>query len=294
MVLKKSGLGKGLDAIFMENELNNPDMVKTIRLSDVEPNRNQPRKAFKEEALLELADSISKHGIIQPLIVRQISNDRYQIIAGERRWRAARMAALSEVPVIVKDLNDVEVMQIALIENLQREDLSVIEEAKGYKILMDTYKFTQDEVSKAVGKSRSNVANVLRLLSLPESVMNLLEEEKLSAGHARALLSLKNDEDIKKFADIVVKQGLSVRETEKLIQNVLSAKDGKTADKNTTKRDVSFDEVELSLKECLGRKVKVVGSGNKKGVLQIEFYGKDDLFQLARLLGKENRLVEEL
>ena len=176
MALKKSGLGKGLDAIFMENDLNNPDMIKTLRLSEVEPNRNQPRKAFKEEALIELADSISKHGVIQPLIVRKLENGRYQIIAGERRWRAARMAALSEIPVVVKDLSDVEVMQIALIENLQREDLSVIEEAKGYKMLMDTYNFTQDEVSKAVGKSRSNVANVLRLLCLPKKVIDFIEE----------------------------------------------------------------------------------------------------------------------
>ncbi len=292
MALKKSGLGKGLDAIFMENDLNNPDMIKTLRLSEVEPNRNQPRKAFKEEALIELADSISKHGVIQPLIVRKLENGRYQIIAGERRWRAARMAALSEIPVVVKDLSDVEVMQIALIENLQREDLSVIEEAKGYKMLMDTYNFTQDEVSKAVGKSRSNVANVLRLLCLPKKVIDFLEEGSLSAGHARALLALKKDADIEKFADIVVNQGLSVREVEKMIQNVLNKKNSRC--KTAAKRDTGFDEVELSLKECLGRKVKVVGNSAKKGVLQIEFYGKDDLFELARLLGREKRFVEEI
>ena len=197
MSAKKGGLGKGLDAIFIENDTENKNSVM-LKILEIEPNREQPRNDFDEKALAELADSISQHGVLQPLLVRPISADCYQIVAGERRWRASRMAGLSEVPAIIKELSDSEVMEIALIENLQRENLSPVEEALGYKSLIETYNLTQDEVAKTVGKSRSAITNAIRLLSLPQSVIDLLSEGVLTAGHARALLTLKTCEDIEK------------------------------------------------------------------------------------------------
>ena len=187
MAAKKGGLGKGLDAIFMENATEDSNHIITLKISEIEPNRTQPRKDFSEEAMAELADSISRHGVLQPLLVRPLAGGGYQIVAGERRWRACRMAGVSEVPVVIRDLSDSEVMQLALIENLQREDLSPVEEAMGYQTLIEQYQFTQDEVSKTVGKSRPAMTNALRLLSLPEDLLQLVSEGKLSAGHARTL-----------------------------------------------------------------------------------------------------------
>ena len=183
MAIKKSGLGKGLDLIFAENDTEDPNSVVVLKISEIEPNRDQPRKEFDEEAMAELADSIAQHGILQPLLVRPIFGGGYQIVAGERRWRAARMAGVSEAPVVVRELTDGQVMELALIENLQREDLTPLEEALGYQTLIETYGMTQDEVSKTVGKSRPSVTNALRLLHLPEEVRELLEEKKISAGH---------------------------------------------------------------------------------------------------------------
>ena len=176
MAAKKGGLGKGLDAIFMENATEDSNHIITLKISEIEPNRTQPRKDFSEEAMAELADSISRHGVLQPLLVRPLAGGGYQIVAGERRWRACRMAGVSEVPVVIRDLSDSEVMQLALIENLQREDLSPVEEAMGYQTLIEQYQFTQDEVSKTVGKSRPAITNALRLLSLPEDLLQLVSE----------------------------------------------------------------------------------------------------------------------
>ncbi|MBR1778922.1 MAG: ParB/RepB/Spo0J family partition protein, partial [Clostridia bacterium] len=237
---------------------------------------------FDEEALAELAESIVQHGVLQPILVRPVGTEFYQIVAGERRWRASRMAGLKEVPVVIRELTDNEVMEIALIENLQREDLSPIEEAEGYKALMKTYSMTQDEVSKSVGKSRSSITNSLRILTLPEAVLNLLKKGDLTQGHAKALLSLKDLDNIEALAKLTVEKGLSVRELEKLCKKTNEEKPLKKH--KIKKRNPFFDEVELSLKEYLGRKVKVVNSKKNKGVLQIEFFDDKDLKTIAKCL----------
>lgn len=280
-IKKKSGLGKGLDAIFAENGTEESNRsAEELKLSDLEPNRGQPRKDFDDETLAELADSISQHGILQPLLVRPIFGGGYQIVAGERRWRAARMAGLTTVPAIIRELDDEQVMEIALIENLQREDLSPLEEAMGYQSLMDSYDMTQEEVAKIVGKSRSAVANVLRLLKLPEEVQSLIRSGQVSAGHGRALLSFPEDAEKIAVAKRVIEEDLSVREVERLAQK---------ANEVPKKKDVKprgipyFNEVELSLHDYLGRKVRVNGD-EKKGTLQIEFYGQEDLSELIRKL----------
>lgn len=280
-IKKKSGLGKGLDAIFAENGTEESNRsAEELKLSDLEPNRGQPRKDFDDETLAELADSISQHGILQPLLVRPIFGGGYQIVAGERRWRAARMAGLTTVPAIIRELDDEQVMEIALIENLQREDLSPLEEAMGYQSLMDSYDMTQEEVAKIVGKSRSAVANVLRLLKLPEEVQALIRSGQVSAGHGRALLSFPDDAKKIAVAKRVIEEDLSVREVERLAQK---------ANEVPKKKDVKprgipyFNEVELSLHDYLGRKVRVNGD-EKKGTLQIEFYGQEDLSELIRKL----------
>lgn len=284
MAKRPSGLGKGLEAIFIENDTENKSTTY-LQISEIEPNRNQPRREFDEEALSELAESIAQHGVLQPILVRPVGAEFYQIVAGERRWRASRMAGLREVPVVIRELTDNEVMEIALIENLQREDLSPVEEAKGYKALMDTYSMTQDDVSKSVGKSRSSVSNSLRILSLPETVIELIEKGKLTQGHAKALLSLKKIELIEKIAKLTEEKDLSVRELEKLCKKLNSeVTTNKVKIKKNKKRNPFFDEVELSLKEYLGRKVKVVNSTKHKGVLQIEFYNDEDLETIAKCL----------
>ena len=284
MAKRPSGLGKGLEAIFIENDTENKSTTY-LQITEIEPNRNQPRREFDEEALSELAESIAQHGVLQPILVRPVGTEFYQIVAGERRWRASRMAGLREVPVVIRELTDNEVMEIALIENLQREDLSPVEEAKGYKALMDTYSMTQDDVAKSVGKSRSSVSNSLRILSLPETVIELIEKGNLSQGHAKALLSLKKIELIEKIAKLTVEKDLSVRELEKLCKKLNSEDTTKKAKiKKNKKRNPFFDEVELSLKEYLGRKIKVVNSTKHKGVLQIEFYSDEDLETIAKCL----------
>ena len=213
---KLGGLGKGLNAIFIENDSETEGGTVTLKISEIEPNRTQPRKEFDEQALSELAESISQHGLLQPLLVRPLTLGGYQIVAGERRYRASRMAGLTEVPVIIKELTDTETMEIALIENLQREDLSPVEEALGYKALIDEHGFSQEEVAKSVGKSRPAVANALRLLKLPDNIMEYLKDGKISAGHARALLTLENEELMTELADEIVAKDLSVRQVEKI------------------------------------------------------------------------------
>ncbi|MBW7572902.1 ParB/RepB/Spo0J family partition protein [Caproiciproducens faecalis] len=284
MAAKKGGLGKGLDAIFAENDTEDRNAAVALKISEIEPNRAQPRKDFNDEALAELADSISQHGVLQPLLVRPIFGGGYQIVAGERRWRAARMAGVTEIPAVIREMSDGEVMELALIENLQREDLNPLEEAQGYQSLMDTYGMTQEEVSKTVGKSRPTVANALRLLNLPQQVLELVQSGLLSAGHARTLLSFPNPAEMLKAAKMAVEQGISVRELEKMSKKA----NGQPVSRQPKekKRIPYFSEVELALNEHLGRKVQVSGT-KKRGVLQIEFYGEQDLSDLAALFNKE-------
>ena len=207
---KKAGLGKGLDALFIDNSTEeNGD--KLVNINDIEPKRDQPRKYFDEEALKELADSIAMHGVIQPLLVRPLSDGGYQLIAGERRWRASRMAGLTQVPVVVREMTDMEAMELALIENLQREDLNPIEEAEGYKLLMDTYSFTQEQAAEKVGKSRPAVANALRLLVLPQEVLDMVKQGIISSGHARTLIPLSDEALIIKLAEEISQKELTKR-----------------------------------------------------------------------------------
>lgn len=285
---KKGGLGKGLDALFMDNETADSGIV-TLRLSEIEPNRDQPRKVFSEEALNELADSIREHGVLQPLLVRPLSTGGYQLVAGERRWRASRMAGLREVPVVIRDMDEEQAMEIALIENLQREDLNAIEEASGYKLLMERYGMTQEQVAKRVGKSRPAVANALRLLNLPPRVMEMVEEGEVSPGHARALLSFEDPEQMMDVAQKVRKGKYSVRDIEKM-----SKHQGEPAVEELTSAEAEdvwgsqaafFTEMELALSGELGRKVKIARNGNS-GMLQIQFYNEDDLKELAQRLTK--------
>lgn len=284
MAAKKGGLGRGLDALFADNSIEEIASTSAVKLKimDIEPNRDQPRKIFDEDALAELADSIAKHGVIQPLLVRPMPDGSYQLVAGERRWRASRMAGLTEVPVVIKELSDDEAMALALIENLQREDLNAIEEAQGIKALMDTLSLTQDEAAERVGKSRPAVANALRLLKLPDSVIALVSDGKLSPGHARALLGFKDEQDIIETADLIIEKGLTVRDVEKLVKK--RNKEPK-AEKPAARRASYYDEVELALTDFLGRKVKVGTKPCKEsGVLEIDFFDKDDLTRLADAL----------
>lgn len=284
MAAKKGGLGRGLDALFADNSIEEIASTSAVKLKimDIEPNRDQPRKIFDEDALAELADSIAKHGVIQPLLVRPMPDGSYQLVAGERRWRASRMAGLTEVPVVIKELSDDEAMALALIENLQREDLNAIEEAQGIKALMDTLSLTQDEAAERVGKSRPAVANALRLLKLPNSVIALVSDGKLSPGHARALLGFKDEQDIIETADLIIEKVLTVRDVEKLVKK--RNKEPK-AEKPAARRASYYDEVELALTDFLGRKVKVgTKPGKESGVLEIDFFDKDDLTRLADAL----------
>lgn len=281
---KKGGLGKGLDAIFHDNARADDGGAVELNINELEPNRGQPRKEFSEEAMRELADSIAQHGVLQPLLVRPLLSGGYQIVAGERRWRASRMAGLATVPALIRELTDSEVMQIALIENLQREDLKPLEEAQGYQALMEEFGFTQDEISKSVGKSRPAVTNALRLLNLPEAVRGMLARGDLSAGHARTLLSFKDEAAMLAAAKRVVAEGLSVRELEKMAKKANAEKPEAV---RSTRRIRYYDEAELALRDTLNRIVHVGGT-KKKGVLSIEFYGEDDLKNLLDELKLNN------
>lgn len=282
MASKNRGLGRGLDALLLDNSLESKDSsdVTTLLIGEIEPNREQPRRSFDEEALNELASSISEHGVLQPLIVRPLPDGSYQLVAGERRWRAARLAGLAEVPVIVKALTDSEVSVIALIENLQRENLNPIEEAEGIQKLIDEYDFTQEQAAAKLGKSRSAVTNTLRLMSLPQQVRELVSDDFLSQGHARALLGINDKSKICDAADTVISKRLSVRETEKLVKSInAQSAPGST---RVRRRDPFYSEVELSISSSSGRKVSVKES-KKGGKLEIEFFDKEDLQKLANL-----------
>ena len=286
MAAKKSGLGRGFGAIMHDNsveELSSSASAVKVKLIEIEPNRDQPRKYFDEEALAELSESIAQHGVLQPLLVRPMPDGSYQLVAGERRWRASRMAGLTEVPVVIRDLTDAQVAELALVENLQRENLNPIEEANGYKELLEKYDYTQEEISKLVGCSRSAIANALRLLALPSQIQDLVSNGEISAGHAKAILTADDKDYQIELAKLVVKEGLSVRETERLARK--TAKTESTG-KKAKKRNPYYDEVELALSDVLGRKVKVTKS-SKKGSLEIEFFDDDDLKKLLKIFDDE-------
>lgn len=284
MAHKKGGLGRGLDSLLSDNSLEETSAAQPVilNLMEIEPNKDQARKKFDDEALSELADSIAQHGILQPLLVRPIIGGGYQLVAGERRWRASRIAGLTQVPAIIKELSDSDAAVISLIENLQREDLNPVEEAFGFASLIKDFNLTQEEAAQRVGKSRPAVANALRLLKLPESVLDLVRENKLSAGHAKALASLTDENLIVSTAQTVIEKGLSVRETEKLVKSLTAEKKEK---KKVAARNTFFDEVELSLNNSLGRKARVITkNGKESGTLEIAFFDKDDLAAIARVL----------
>ena len=282
MAANSKGLGKGLAALLGDDVLQTQEEKNSLFLpiSQVESCASQPRKNFDPNALADLADSIREHGIIQPLTVRKLQSGYYQIIAGERRWRAARMAGLSEVPAIVIEADDRKAMELAMIENLQREVLNPIEEAQGYMVLMSSYNMTQEEAASRVGKSRSAVANALRLLKLTPSVRAMVEDGRLSGGHARALLTL-NDEMQEKAADTVIKCDLSVRQTELLVKKLTA--DKKAEEKKNTLTVNYAEEAAREQASSLGRPCKIV-TGRKKGRIELEYYGVDDLNDLLDAL----------
>lgn len=284
---KKAGLGKGLDALFGDNG-GETGGSQTLRVSEIEPNRKQPRQNFDDAAIAELADSIRQHGLIQPIVVRPIGAG-YQIVAGERRWRACRMLGMSEVPVIIKDFDDNETAQIALIENIQREDLNPIEEALAYRSLMEDYNMTQEELSKAVGKSRSGIANAVRLLNLPEEIVEMLKKRELSTGQAKAIAAADSEEEMLELARLAAAGKITVRGIEKAVADKAEesgeAETGETAEERAS---LSFvKEMQLSLENHLARKVKISTKNGEKGTITIDFYDQNELKELAEKLTKE-------
>lgn len=288
MAAKKGGLGRGYDSLFLDNSSETSTETGSIVLpiGDIEPDRGQPRTNFDEEALAELENSIREYGVLQPLLVRPMSDGSYILVAGERRWRAARRAGLTEVPVIVKSLTDEEAASIALIENLQREDLNAIEEAAGIKRLIEDFGFTQEQAADRLSKSRPAIANSLRLLALPKEVMKMVSDGLLSAGHARAVLGLNDKELLTETAKRVVDEKLSVRQTEQLVKALNKPK---KAQKPQPARDKFYDEVELAISGVLARKVSVINAakGGKGGKIEIEFFDEDDLKKLAKLFDED-------
>ena len=279
------GLGRGLGALLGDAALQSQEGGSlSLPISQVEPGLKQPRKRFDEDSLQDLADSIRTHGVIQPLTVRRLASGYYQIIAGERRWRAAKIAGLTEIPAVIIEADDRKVMELGLIENLQREDLNPVEEANGYKVLMDEYGLTQEEVAQRVGKSRPAVANALRLLALPDPVHQLLEEGKLSAGHARAILAAPTGELQKKLAQKVIAEDLSVRQTEALAKRLAAGeKEQPPAPPPGPDLSIYLRAAEKSLAARFGRKVNII-SGKKKGKIELEYYNPEDLNALLELL----------
>ena len=296
----KKGLGKGLDSLIpMGSEIENitkpvkkaknepktnENGVIELKVNQIEPNREQPRKNFDEDALQELADSIKKHGIIQPLVVQK-KGEYYEIIAGERRWRAAKIAGLKHIPVVIKDYSEQEMVEIALIENIQRQDLNPIEEAMAFKQLMQEYDLKQDELAERVSKSRTAVTNSMRLLKLPQKIMEMVINNELSSGHARTLLSIE-DEDLQiKVAELVILKQMSVRETENYVKKLQSNKN-KSKDTKNTDNDFVYRDIENRIKEIVGTKVKVNHKNNGKGKIEIEFYSDDELERIYDLFLK--------
>lgn len=285
MARAKGGLGSGLESLLEQNTAEAGAGVQTLRISEIEQNRSQPRKRFDEDAITELAESIQQHGMIQPIVVRPVGENRYQIVAGERRWRAAKRIGLSEVPVIIRSLTEAEASQIALVENLQRENLNPIEEARGYQTLMQQFEMTQEEVAKIVGRSRPAVANALRLLNLPVPVQDMLEKGRLTVGHAKALAAIRDPELQLSLAARAAEDRITVREIEQLAQKQDKAQEAPQTQRSP--EQIYFEEVEISLGERLGRRVRVQ-NGRKKGTLVLEYYGKEDLQALCKLLAGES------
>ena len=289
MAKKRGGLGRGLESLFEDAapSFESDTRIETLPLREIEPDPGQPRKTFDDETLAELAASIAEHGLLQPIAVRPHGVGRYLIVAGERRWRASRMAGLTEVPVIVKDVTDEQAMELALVENLQREDLDPIEEAEGYKTLMDNYHLTQEEAAERVGKSRSAVANSLRLLGLCPEVRQMLQNGDLSGGHARALLPLKADLQLD-AANLIVKQGLSVRQTEALAKRLSNPKEERKPTNDELIAESYGRLAAQELSDKIGRTCRIV-SGKKKGRIELDYYGIDDLNDLLEALAAIKR-----
>lgn len=286
---KLGGLGMGLDAIFDDNTLEEKESIRHVRLTEVEPNKNQPRKKFDDAEIQTLADSIREHGLIQPITVRTIVDGRYQIVAGERRWRACKMAGVSEIPIIVRELSDEDTAKIALIENVQRADLNPIEEAAAYKQLIEQYGVTQEAIAKMVGKSRSVIANSVRLLNLPEEVQDMLKNDEISVGHAKALAAIEDEETMIEVARKAAEGLLTVRAIERLAAELAKGEDVPEAKSDTDRRIINYyTEMEISLHERLGRKVKINAGKNGKGSLVIDFFDKEDLNSIADLLANSN------
>ena len=286
--MASKGLGKGLDSMIppkrtaraqAQDSAANKNAKKSgeviLKINDVEPNKNQPRRTFNEDSLIELSESIKQHGIVQPLVVAK-QKDYYEIIAGERRWRAAKIAGLKEVPVIIKDYSPQEIMEVALIENIQREDLNPIEEAKAYKNLIDEYNLKQDQVAEKVSKSRTAVTNALRLLKLDDRVQEMLINENISSGHARALLGLDDAEKQYNIATQIFDEKLSVRETEKLVKQI-NRPEQPPKPKKELKNDFVYRDIEEKLKEKIGTKVKINRKTEDKGKIEIEYYSPEEL-----------------
>lgn len=300
MAVKKKGLGRGIDSLIPQSDSSKKEksaekpVVKEIikevevpvpsekmmKISDIEPNREQPRKNFDKEALEELADSIRQFGIIQPIVVQK-KDDYYEIIAGERRWRAAKLAKLKEVPVIIKEYTPQEVMEIALIENIQRKDLNPIEEALAYKSLISEYNLKQDELARRVSKSRAAIANSMRLLRLADKVQTMLIDEQISMGHARALLSLELEDLQIEAANTIIEKGLSVRETEKLVKSILNPKQSKLP--IPTSEEAVYSKLSDKLKEIMGTKVSINHKKGGKGKIEIEYYSQEELERILEL-----------
>lgn len=298
MAVKRKGLGKGLDSLIPENKSVKPaakaekeESVKTgeqmLKINQVEPNREQPRKHFEEDALLELADSIKQYGVLQPLLVRK-RKDYYEIIAGERRWRAAKLAGVKEVPVIIKEYTEQQAVEIALIENIQRENLNPIEEAMAFKKLLTEFNLKQDEVAERVSKSRTAVTNSMRLLKLGEKVQKMIIDDMITTGHARALLAIDDEEQQYLLATKIFDEKLSVRETEKLVKEIKNPK--KPKEKKAVENEFVYKDLENRMKEVMGTKVSIASKSNGKGKIEIEYYSEKELermFEMIMTIGKE-------
>lgn len=295
MAVKKKGLGKGLDSLIPDNKPvkssstgsdsskddDSKSGAKMMKINDVEPNREQPRKKFEEDALLELSDSIKQFGIIQPLIVQK-RKDYYEIIAGERRWRAAKMAGLKEVPVIVKEYTDQEIVEISLIENIQRENLNPIEEAVAFKRLLEEFNLKQDEVAERVSKSRTAVTNSMRLLKLDDRVQQMIVDDMISTGHARAILAIDDKQQQYELANRVFDEKLSVRETEKLVKEIKNPK--KKTEKKKVENSFIYDDLANKMKEIMGTKVSISSKGNGQGKIEIEYYSDKELERIFDMI----------
>lgn len=283
------GLGKGLDAFFANMEPEQEEIVREVSLKELRPNPYQPRKSFDQDSINELKDSILEHGILQPIIARK-SIKGYEIVVGERRYRAAKEAGLEKVPVVVRELSEQQMMELAVLENLQREDLTPIEEASAYQLLMDRLKLTQEELANRLGKSRPHIANHLRILSLPMDIQNLISEGKISMGHGRALLGLKKKEKVQQIVEKIIKEGLNVRQLEKLIQDLNNNVPRETK-KPKQEKSVFIREQETHLRERFGTTVNIKHNKNKKkGKIEIEFFSNEDLERIIELLD-DNRTL---